>query len=676
MTRLLSLGLLVTLFFQCTNSSKNSASENTKKGIDQSSMDLSIDPTDDFYQYACGAWLKNNPVPETEGKWTSFNTVIDKNNAILKEVLTSCATKSASSSQGSNVQKIGDFYNLAMDTSKLDAEGITPIQPLLNSISNIQTPEELSRVVCQLHKKGIPSLFDYYVMQDLKMNDQYVGYISQGGLGLPDRDFYFKEDENSVETREKYKLYINKLMELAGMKDNYSDAILEIETALADASMTNVELRNYEAQYNKMSISDLDQLSPQFNWSNYFDEAGVKADSIVVGQPKFITKINQLTTSVSLENWKKYLNWTILNTTASFLNSEIEKESFNFYQTELKGIQKMKPRWKRVLEIMNGGMGEILGQEYVKVAFSQEAKEKVNELVDNFLLAYEERIKNLDWMSDSTKNQAIMKLSTFTKKLGYPDKWKDYSALSIEKDSYVNNFLRINEFAFNDMIKDLGKPIDKTRWGMPPQKVNAYYNPIMNEIVFPAAILQPPFMDIEADDAVLYGTIGAVIGHEITHGFDDQGSGFDHEGNLKNWWQESDLNNFKKKAKKIVEHFNKYEPLDGLNVNGELTLGENIADFGGLTVSYYAYQKSLEGKERVDIDGFTPEQRFFIAYGQVWKGNFKDEAMRQQLLTNPHAPGQYRVLGTLSMMPEFYEAFNCQPDNKMYTADSLRTMIW
>ncbi|MBL4652788.1 MAG: M13 family metallopeptidase [Flavobacteriales bacterium] len=644
-------------------------------GIDVSLMDRAVQPCDNFYEYVAGTWVKNNPVPDTESRWSSFNELEKRNNVILKEILLQCSADAATAEKGSNIQKIGDYYNTAMDTIKRAEDGIMPIQNLLDKVSGLQSTEELPSLLAHFQKIGIQGLFRFSVYQDLKNNDTHICYVSQGGLGLPDKDYYFNADSNSVELREKYLVHINGLMDLADLGSDYS-SIMKMETDLASASMNRTEQRDTEAQYNKRSVTQLQEMSPSFNWNTYLSELGVTIDTLIVSQPVFFANMEKVINSYSLDEWKKYLNWGILNSTASKLSPELEAKDFEFYGTTLSGAKKMKPTWERTLKSINRGMGEVLGQEYVKVAFSQEAKDKVNELVDNFMEAYAVRIKGLPWMSDSTKEQALIKLSTFTRKLGYPDKWRDYSALNIEKDSHVQNGFRISEYRFNYSINKLGKEVDKTEWGMPPQMINAYYNPVINEIVFPAAILQPPFMDIEADDAILYGTIGAVIGHEITHGFDDKGSAFDAYGNLKNWWGEEDMDKFMTQAGLVVSHFEAYEPLKDVHINGQLTLGENIADFGGLTVSYYAYQASLEGKERIDIDGFTPEQRFFIAFGQIWKGNYTDEALLQQIRTNPHSPNPYRVLGTLSQMPEFYEAFGCKPGDEMHTADSVRAIIW
>jgi len=677
MKRISILGVAVILAFGCGEEKKESKTEAKQgKGIDISLMDASVQPCENFYGYVAGTWVKNNPVPDTESRWSSFNELDKRNNLTLKKILLECSTGAESAEKGSNVQKIGDYYNTAMDTLKRAAEGIAPIQDLLDKVRGLQSTMQLPALLADFHKIGIGSVFGFYVYQDLKKNDTHISYVSQGGLGLPDRDYYFNDDSNSKELRATYATHMDGLMALAGLGNEYSKTVIAIETDLAEVSMNRTQRRDSEAQYNKRSISQLQEMAPSFSWDSYLSEIGVKIDTIIVSQPDFFAGLEKTLNKYSIEDWKKYFYWNILNSTASELSPELEAKDFEFYGTALSGAKKMKPTWERTLKQINRGMGEVLGQEYVKVAFSQEAKDKVNELVDNFMIAYEKRIANLPWMSDSTKEQAQIKLSTFTRKLGYPDKWRDYSGLEISTDAHVKNGFRISEFSFNYSVNKLGKEVDKTEWGMPPQMINAYYNPVINEVVFPAAILQPPFMDLEADDAILYGTIGAVIGHEITHGFDDKGSAFDAYGNLKNWWGKEDMDKFMVQAGLVVDHFESYEPLDSVHINGQLTLGENIADFGGLTVSYYAYQASLEGKERRDIEGFTPEQRFFIAFGQIWKGNYTDEALLQQIRTNPHSPNPYRVLGTLSQMPEFYEAFGCKSGDEMHTQDSVRAVIW
>ena len=669
--------LSISLLTNCSNQKEeNQVSE--MKGVSVADMDTTVNPCDDFYLYANGTWIKNNPVPETESRWGNFNVVRDNNNKILKEILEKSAASPGET--GTSSQKVGDFYYCAMDSVKLANEGIEPLKPELEKINAISSTDELIKITALHHKRGIGSIFSSGIDQDIKQSDKYICYISQDGLNLPDRDYYFRKDEKSTTIRTKYVEHITNMFGFLGSSPEEArknaELVLKIETQLAEVSMDRVQLRDIEIQYNKMTYQDFTKSYSTIKWDLYFSELGYNVEELVVTQPDFFKKINTMITSTSLADWKVYLTWQLLHAVDHTLSPEIEQESFNFYATTLSGTKKMKPRWERSLSAVNNTIGELLGQEFVKVAFSAENKKRVNEMVDNLVLSYESHIKNLDWMSDETKERAIHKLKSISRKLAYPDKWKDYSALEIKRDSYLANWFRVEEFDFTDNISRLGKEVDKTEWHMPPQTVNAYYNPLLNEIVFPAGIMQPPFFTPDADDAVNYGSMGAVIGHELTHGFDDMGNKFDAEGNMKEWWSQEDRNQFNSKANVVVEQFDAYEPLDSLFVNGKLTLGENIADLGGVAISYDSYQMSLKGKERRTIDGFTPEQRFFTSYAQVWRGNYTEESLRQLVLTNPHSPGNYRVLGPLSNIPQFYEAFNCESGTNMVRADSIRAVIW
>ncbi len=649
------------------------------KGVDTASMDIKTNPHDDFYEYANGTWCKNNPVPASEARWTSFNVLAERNNLMLKNILETAANDKGAA-PGSARQKVGDFYKMAMDSTTLNNGG-SPVFEDFNLIQKIANKDDLIRSVARFHKKGIAALFSFDVSQDIKKSDQYISYLAQGGLGLPDRDYYFKEDEKSQKIREEYKQYIVKMFKEYGEDKGIftADVIMRIETEMARASMTRVERRNMEKQYNKRSLGDIKAFYPRINFQLYFSEIKIEpndAKEMIVAQPDFFTQLNQSFEIEPLENWKTYLKWKLINGTTSYVSDNISKLSFDFYGTALTGTKEQKPRWKRVVASANNLIGELVAQEYVKVASSPESKIRINKMVDNLRDAFKVRIEKLDWMSEETKKKAIEKLNSFNRKLGYPDKWKDYSRLDIKKDSYVKNFYRANEFAFNEMIEKLEKPIDKSEWEMLPQTVNAYYNPVMNEIVFPAAIMQPPFFNPEADEATNYGAIGAVIGHEFSHGFDDQGSKFDATGNMNNWWTEEDKKKFEERTKVLVNQYNKFAVEDKVFVNGELTLGENIADFAGLTVAYDAYQMYLKDKSRKSIDGFTPEQRFFIGFAQVWKNNARPEYLRQQVMTDPHSPGKFRVLGPLSNMPQFYSAFGIKQGDKMFIAETDRAKIW
>lgn len=656
--------------------------ENTSKhkGVNLAYMDTTIDPKEDFYNYACGAWARNNPVPESESRWGSFNELSESNNELLRKILEEAAADK-NATKGSVRQKIGNFYYTAMDSIKLEKEGFSPLKPELDKIKAIDNSDKLIENIAYFNTYQVNACFSFYIYLDAKKSNEHIAYIGQGGLGLPDRDFYLNDDAKTKNIRDEYQKHLIKTFELLGKSNEEattaSNAVVKIETELAKASMTRVERRDVEKQYNKMSLDKLQTLAPNINWSLYFSTMGANnMTEIIVSQPDFVTAVSNLFKSSPVKEWQSYLEWHLLKETSGKLSDAFVNQNFYFYGTVLNGVKVNKPRWKNSLAVSNNVLGEAVGQAFVEKAFTPESKKRVNEYVDNITAAFGERIKQLDWMGDSTKQKALLKLNSFSRKLGYPDKWKDYSTLEINRDSYVLNYLRAQHFDYLENIKKLGQPIDKTEWGMPPQTVNAYYNPAMNEIVFPAAIMQPPFFDPEADDAVNYGGIGAVIGHELTHGFDDEGSKFSGDGNLENWWTEADLDKFNSKTQLIVDQFNGFPAVDSLNVNGHLTLGENIADLGGLSIAYYAYQKSLEGKPREIIDGLTPEQRFFIGWAQVWKTNMRPEALRQMVLTNTHSPGNYRVLGPLSNMTEFYKAFDVKPGNKMYREDSQRAKIW
>lgn len=652
------------------------------KGVDIKSMDKKANPRNDFNQYANGNWMKENPIPATEGRWTSFNVLAERNYELLRTILETAASDQTAPA-GSSRQKVGDFYRIAMDTVKLEGEGYEPLRYDLTSIALLIDQKDVVNHIGKMHRKGIPALFGFGVSPDVKKSDTYACYVSQSGLGLPDRDYYLKDDEKSKKFRDEYIIHIANMFKLCGTPESEANQaakeILAFETDLAKASMSRVERRDPDKTYNKKSIAELKAAYPVINWDGYFEQTGLNKKNpsyMIVGQPLFFDEVNQKLNTTSIYVWRNYLKWKTISATSSYLNNAISAESFRFYSTVLTGTKEQKPRWKRTVNASNNLIGELVAQEYVKVAFSEDSKKRLNEMVDNLRAAFKVRIENLDWMSAETKTKALEKLASFNRKLGYPDKWTDYTALEITRDSYLANYYRANTFDFNDNVNKLGKPIDRQEWSMLPQTVNAYYSPLMNEIVFPAAIMQPPFFDPEADDAVNYGAIGAVIGHEFSHGFDDKGSKFDASGNLNNWWTEDDKKKFEARTKVMVNQYNAYKVEDSLSVNGELTLGENIADFAGLTVAYDAYMLSIKGKEQKKIDGFTPQQRFFIGFAQVWRANTREEFLRQQVLTDPHSPAKFRVLGPLSNMPQFYKAFNVKKGDGMYREDSVRVKIW
>jgi putative endopeptidase len=652
------------------------------KGVDIQSIDKKANPRNDFNQFANGKWIQNNPVPSTESRWTSFNVIAERNYDLLRTILeTAAADKSAS--KGSARQKIGDFYRIAMDTNKLEADNYAPLTTDLGSIMVLVDAKDVMNYVGKMHRKGLPAFFGFGVNQDVKKSDEYACYLSQAGLGLPDRDYYLKDDEKSKNIRKEYLNHISRMFQMIGNNtpesEKIANDILEFETDLAKASMTRVERRDPDKTYNKKTTQELETSYPNINWKGYFEQTGLAKKNVstfIVGQPLFFEELNKRMGTTSIFTLRNYLKWKAVSSSSSYMSSRFADESFRFYSTILTGTKEQKPRWKRTVNQANNLIGELVAQEYVKVAFSEESKKRLNKMVDNLREAFKIRIQNLDWMSAETKTKALEKLASFNRKIGYPDKWTDFTKLEIKNDSYLENYFRSNTFEFDDNINRLGKPIDKAEWGMLPQTVNAYYSPLMNEIVFPAAIMQPPFFDPAADDAVNYGAIGAVIGHEFSHGFDDKGCKFDAKGNLNNWWTEADKSKFDARTKVMVNQYNKYKVEDSVYVNGELTLGENIADFAGLTVSYDAYMLSLKGKEKKKINGFTPEQRFFIGFAQVWRGNARPEFLRQQVVTDPHSPARFRVLGPLSNMPQFYEAFGVQKGDGMYRDDSVRVKIW
>ncbi len=652
---------------------------NMNKGVDVNAIDKKTSPTKDFFQFANGNWIKNNPIPASEGRWTAFNIVAERNNLLLKQILETAAKAKITDPESAQA-KVGMFYRVAMDTVKLDKQGFRAITALLNQVEMITNPNQIAEQIAQLHIKGIPAAFAFEVSQDVKNSNIYTTYLAQSGLGLPDKDYYLKTDKRSEEIRGTYINYINEMFAMAtGTKEQSAGkVVLQFETELAQNCMSRTERRNMERQYNPYTPEDLLNKYSNIGWAHYFEGIGintVRVKQFIVMQPDYFFHLNKSMHN-DLQIWKTYLKWKIINASAPYLHSKAVNAHFAFYGTKLTGTKEQKPRWKTVIGHANNMIGELVAQEYVKVAFTPESKKRVNEMVDNLRESFRDRINKLDWMSATTKTKALEKLNSFTRKLGYPDKWTDLSQLKVTEDSYITNYFSSSEFWFKYNLNKLGKPVDKDEWEMLPQTVNAYYNPVNNEIVFPAAIMQPPFFDPKADDAVNYGAIGAVIGHEFSHGFDDQGSKYDAQGNLNDWWTVEDRKLFDERTKVLVNQFNRFEVLDSVFVNGELTLGENIADLAGLTVSYDAYMRSLEGKPKTTIDGYTPEQRFFIGFGQVWRGHARPEFLRQQVVTDPHSPAKFRVLGPLSNMPQFYNAFGVKKGDGMWRDENNRAKIW
>ncbi|MCB2377682.1 M13 family metallopeptidase [Hymenobacter sp. BT635] len=648
-------------------------------GLNVANIDQTVAPCDNFFQYASGNWLKNNPIPASEVSWGSFNELFDKNSAVQRQILEEAAANT-SAAKGTNAQKVGDFYAAAMDSMAIEKAGITPLKPELDRIAAIKDLKGLQASLGRQQLIGTGSVFNMGVGQDEKNSTQYAVLLYQGGLRMPDRDYYLKDDARSKAIRNAYVTYITNTFKLMGetpaVAAKNAATVMRLETRMAKASKSRVDLRDPYANYNKMTVAELQKQYPNVGFPTLLAQQNLSsAKSVIVGQPAFVKEANAMLKAEPLSDWKTYLRWHLVSSVAAALPQAYVDESFKYTQT-LTGAKKMQPRWKRTLRATDLALGEAFGQVYVDKAFTPEAKQKAMEMVNNIKASMAEHIQQVDWMSAATKAEALKKLNAFTVKIGYPDKWKDYSALNISRDSYVQNVLASRMFAANFDNSKLGKPIDRNEWGMTPPTVNAYYNPPMNEIVFPAGILQPPFYDPKADDAVNYGGIGAVIGHEITHGFDDQGRQYDSQGNLRDWWTKEDAEKFDQRAAIVGTQFDAFTPLDSVHVNGKLTMGENLADLGGLNIAYTALQKAMAGKPKTKIDGFTPEQRFFLAYAQIWRTNQRPEAIRQQVLTDPHSPAQYRTNGPLQNMPQFFEAFGCKDDAKMVRAANQRAKIW
>ncbi|GAB2864255.1 M13 family metallopeptidase [Hymenobacter ruber] len=649
-------------------------------GINIANIDPSVKPCEDFFHYASGNWLKNNPIPAAESRWGSFNELANNNNATLRAILEQAAKNAPKATKGSNAQKVGDFYASAMDSAAIEAAGLKYLKPHLDRIMAINSLADEQKFLADPKAHAGSVWFGSGVGQDEKISTQYAVYLGQGGLSLPDRDYYLKDDARSKAIRAAYQTYQVNIFKMLGddqaTAEKNAAAVTRIETRLAKASKSRVDLRDPYANYNKMTVADASAAYPNLALPMLLKDGGLgAAKEVIVGQPDFLKEVSVMLKDEPLADQKQYLRWHLVSSSTAALPKAYGDEAFK-YQQVLSGAKKQQPRWKRMLGSTDRALGEAFGQLYVDKAFSPAAKARAKQMIENLRVAYAERIQATDWMSAATKKEALTKLNAFTVKIGYPDKWKDYSKLNISRESYLNNLFAAQEWANQEEISKFGKPIDRTEWGMTPPTVNAYYNPPMNEIVFPAGILQPPFFDAKADDAVNYGGIGAVIGHEMTHGFDDQGRQYDAKGNLKDWWTKEDADKFNAKAAIVGKQFDAFTPLDSVHVNGKLTMGENLADLGGLTIAYQAFEKTAQAKGGQKIDGFTPEQRFFLAYGQIWRTNTRDEYIRQQVQTDPHSPAMYRTNGPLMNMPEFYKAFGCQDGNKMMRPTAERSKIW
>ncbi|KIO77180.1 peptidase M13 [Pedobacter lusitanus] len=653
------------------------STDDPKSGIILENMDKQVLPGNNFMEYVNGSWIKKTEIPSDKPSASVGSMVNDKAQEDVKEIIEKAAA--GKFADGSEEQKIGDLYGSYMNMTARDAVGVKPLAGEFKKIDAIKNQKELAAYFAYASKIGNAAPFSVAVTEDFKDPKNYMLLSWQGGLGLPDREYYFTDNAKSKEIRTKYVAHIEKMLILAGVAAAKPKAaeIMALETLMASKQMKKEETRNMAGLYNKYAVNKLNTLMPDFDWQAMLNEAGVKnVDSVVVAQVNYTKDLNAVIKNTPLTTWKTYLKWSLVNGAAGSLNTALDEENFNFNGTILNGVPKQRPQWRRAVGVVNSSLGEMVGKLYVEKHFSPEAKARMLVLVGNLLKAYEASIQNLEWMSPETKTEALKKISKFTPKIGYPDKWRDYSTLKIVKDDLYGNMTRSTAFEYNRMMKKLGTPVDRSEWGMTPQTVNAYYNPPLNEIVFPAAILQPPFFDMNADDAVNYGGIGAVIGHEIGHGFDDQGSTFDGDGVMRNWWTKNDLSEFKKRTGALAAQYSGFKVLSDLNVNGEFTLGENIGDLGGLTIALKAYHASLNGKTAPVLDGFNGDQRVFIGWGQVWLNKSREQALRKQVGTDPHSPARFRVNGVVRNIPEFYTAFNVKSGDSLYLAPDKRVKIW
>ena len=649
------------------------------RGIQLAYIDSSASPCDDFYQFANGKWFASTEIPADRSSWGSGSELYERNLTIIHGILDDAA-RDTKARPGSIKRKVGDFYRLGMDSAAIEARALTPLSKEFDRINKVTNRPELLDLLGHFHRINVNAGFGFFVYMDFKNVSQNIAQLYQGGLGLPNRDYYTKTDEASEKLKKQYVEHVAKTFMLLG--DPADDAfrhaatVMSMETRLAQASMTPVEERDPNAIYHKMTLSELDALVAGIPWHRYFVSLGLPdVGDINVGQPMFFKEVGTMIREAPLDDWKTYLRWQLITAEAPRLTDAFVKEDFRFNGTIVRGTKELQPRWKRMYEAVDKEMGELLGQMFVERAFGPQAKERARTMVMNLKAALHDRIMTLGWITENTRKQALEKLDATAVKIGYPDKWRDYTALKIDAPTFVENAIEADEFETQRNLNKIGKPVDRTEWGMTPTTVDAYYNPNYNEIVFPAAILQPPFFDVNADDATLYGGIGTIIGHELTHGFDDQGRQFDAEGNLKDWWTPQDEKNYDARAAVVEKQFDNYVAIDTLHINGKLTLGENIADLGGVKISYLAFKKSLEGKPQpAAIDGYTAEQRFFLAYAQTWKRLTRPESVRLMLSSDPHSPPRFRVMGPLYNLPEFDEAFGCKSGKMVNTAQ--RAEIW
>ncbi len=671
------LAISVTAFTACKH--KDAATDVEKRTVffDKSGMDTTLKPGDDFALYANGVWLKKTKIPASENGWGSFYTLSDDNIKQVHSILEDVSSKS--NDAGSLEQKVGDLYKSGMDTATLEKFGYDPIKPLLAKVSALKDYKELVKLAADGFKTGDGFLFGFYVSPDDRISNKNVAHFDQTGLSLPDKDYYTKTDTATVKIRAAFVKYIAKLFSFTGVDAataaKKADGILKLETEIAKSHLAPVDLRDPVKNYHKLTVADLQKQLPDIDLKDAFDRLQLKTDTVLVGQPGYYIALDNLLKSQPIDVWKDKAVFGVIDGASGSLSKKFRDASFDFYNKTLYGQKEQKERWKTLAYNVDGSLGELLGQLYVTKYFPPDAKERMLALVNNLQGVYKDRIEKLDWMSPDTKKQAIAKLAAFTKKIGYPDKWKTYDDVHIAKDSFYNNLRSVAIHNYKRSIAKVNKPVDRSEWGMTPPTVNAYYNPTFNEIVFPAGILQYPFFDKDADDAINYGAIGAVIGHEMTHGFDDQGRQYDKDGNLKDWWTKDDADKFKKRVQVMIDQYNQFTLL-GLHVNGSLTQGENLADIGGLSIAYQAFKNTPQGKSDTKIDGLTPDQRFFLSFAQVWRVKTSDETMRVRLNTDPHSPEVFRVDGPVSNIEAFYKAFNIKPGDKMYRAEKDRVKVW
>lgn len=671
----LALVALAISFLLSSAAAQQSPTQNHQPALDITSMDRSVDPCVDFFAYSCGGWIKNNPIPPDQSAWDTYSKMQDENTARLRGILEAAAAPDPS--RNAVNQKIGDYYASCIDEQAIEAKAAEPLKPMLDRVAAIHSKEELANAASALATDNV--LFRFDSIQDFRDASQVVANADQGGLGLPDRDYYTKEDAKSQELRKQYVQHLQKMFGLLGdsaeVAAREADTVMHIETALARGSMTRVQRRDPKALDHKMNSGDFEKIVPEFQWQMYFAKIGVpNVQSLNVTSPAFFKTLNEELEKESLDDWKTYLRWHVVHANAAQLSSAFLSENFAFYGKILQGQEQLKPSWKRCTEYVDDYLGEALGQAYVEKYFSPEAKQEALKIVKEIQSAMEQDIKTLPWMSAATKQQALIKLHAMANKIGYPDKWRDYSKLEIVRGDNLGNFDRARRFEFNRQLAKIGKPVDRGEWDMSPPTVNAYYNPQMNDINFPAGVLQPPAFDLESDAAPNYGDTGGTVGHELTHGFDDQGRQFDAQGNLRDWWTPEDAKEFQKRADCISNQYSNYTIIDDIKINGKLTLGEDVADLGGLLLAYMAWRQDTKGLKLEPIDGLTPEQRFFVGYGQSWCGQVRDESKRLRATVDPHSPEKYRTNGVVSNMPQFQEAFHCKAGSPMVNQNRCR--VW